>query len=451
MSLLTTGTEPSVSEDVQRLADEVANLKGSFTELKKNIILLLTYQTLYRNSMENNMRDFEEKLADIKQATNANFTAVQESLGSLEEQLTEKADELAQSQESNTASFTHTLQTVETNILKELQLMSNATEQHVVQSQNDHQALQTGMAKQDCGTNQGEQIEDTTPTPLAYYPISIPNYPTIPKRPTNPCAEIQRRSKLDVVPSGYYWVQNAAGTSMRVYCSMNRTCCGYKGEWVRVAYLDMTNSSHTCPSGFSLYTAPRRCGLQIYRYRYSYDNLGCVSVTYPSHGIEYRRVCGRVTGYQKGTTDAFYNYYSTDTPITSYYVDGVSITHGSHKKHIWTFAAANDELRADQWRCPCSRMGQNFTGFVPSYVGNDYFCDAGTSSFPDPAKAYTTNPIWDGSGCGSTSSCCSFNSPPWFCKPLPRPTTDNIELRVCRDQIGNDEDIHIERIEIYVG
>ena len=427
---MTADTESSVS--VQRLTDEVVNLKGSITELKKSIEFLLTNQTLYQNSVENNMRGFEEELADIKQANNANFTAVQERLGNLEAKLTEKADKLVQNQESNIESFTHSLQAVEMNILQELQLMSNATEQHVVQTQNDHQALQTGMAKQDC---QGGQTGDT-------YPISIPNYPTIPKRPANPCAEIERRNKSDVTPSGYYWVQNTAGASVRVYCNMKKACCGYTGEWVRVAYLNMTNSSHRCPSGLTEKSAPRRC------YRYS---RGCVSVTYPSHGIQYQRVCGRITGYQKGTTDAFYNYYSADTPITSYYVDGVSITHGSHKKHIWTFAAANDELRADQWRCPCSRMGQNFTGFIPSYVGNDYFCDAGTSSFPDPAKAYTTNPIWDGSGCGSTSSCCSFNSPPWFCKPLPRPTTDNIELRVCQDQDFSDENIQIELIEIYVG
>ncbi len=31
---------------------------------------------------------------------------------------------------------------------------------------------------------------------------------------------------------------------------------------------------------------------------------------------------------------------------------------------------------------------------------------------------YSEDPLWDGQGCGLTSSCCQFNSPPWFCKKL---------------------------------
>ena len=41
------------------------------------------------------------------------------------------------------------------------------------------------------------------------------------------------------------------------------------------------------------------------------------------------------------------------------------------------------------------------------------------------------DPLWDGQGCGPTSSCCTFNSPPWFNVTLPFPTTDNIEVRIC--------------------
>ena len=162
----------------------------------------------------------------------------------------------------------------------------------------------------------------------------------------------------------------------------------------------MKNVSHSCPSGFQLYNSPRRCGLSIGRFTgrrccrngysyntYAYDNAGCSQITYPTYGTQYQRVCGRITAYQKGTPDAFYNHYSHNSSISSTYVDGVSITHGSLKHHIWTFAAANDELRADQWRCPCSRCDRNFTGRVPSYIGNDYFCDSGTLLFPNPNQA----------------------------------------------------------------
>ena len=329
----------------------------------------------------------------------------------------------------------------EARIFKELQLIRNATELHSTQSQADHHTLQDSIGLLGNGIVQDGREDNTTIVPRGYYPIKTRN--KLAKLPSNPCAEIERRSKSDVTPSGYYWVQNAAGASVHVYCNMNRSCCGYTGGWVRVGYLNMTNSSHRCPGGCKLYNSPRRCGFT--------GSYGCTSVTFPSQGVQYQRVCGRITAYQKGTTDAFYNYYSTSSPVTKQYVDGVSITHGTHMKHIWTFAAANDELRADQWRCPCSRIGRNFTGYIPPYVGDDYFCDAGTPSFPDPAKIYTTNPIWDGSGCGSSSSCCTFNSPPWFCKELARPTTDNLQLRVCRDQHFNDEDVQIELIELYIG
>ena len=65
-------------------------------------------------------------------------------------------------------------------------------------------------------------------------------------------------------------------------------------------------------------------------------------------------------------------------------------------------------------------------------------------------SSYDADPLWDGAGCGGQSTCCSFNNPPWFYKPLPQPTTDDIEMRVCRDQDSTDEDIAIAIIEFYV-
>ena len=64
-------------------------------------------------------------------------------------------------------------------------------------------------------------------------------------------------------------------------------------------------------------------------------------------------------------------------------------------------------------------------------------------------RVYNQDPLWDGRGCGSTSTCCQFNNPPWFCKDLPQPTTDDIELRLCVDQVVN-EDIILKLAEVYV-
>ena len=61
---------------------------------------------------------------------------------------------------------------------------------------------------------------------------------------------------------------------------------------------------------------------------------------------------------------------------------------------------------------------------------------------------YVNDPLWDGAGCGPQNTCCSFNNPPWFYKQLPQHTTDDIEMRVCRDQVSGDEDVAIETIDI---
>ena len=50
-------------------------------------------------------------------------------------------------------------------------------------------------------------------------------------------------------PSGYYWVRVTNGSAVPVYCDMTRSCGGVTQGWMRVADLDMTDSSQQCPSG----------------------------------------------------------------------------------------------------------------------------------------------------------------------------------------------------------
>ena len=83
-------------------------------------------------------------------------------------------------------------------------------------------------------------------------------------------------------------------------------------------------------------------------------------------------------------------------------------------------------------------------------MGNDYFCDTAGATAPTTQTFYNSDPLWDGAGCGTQNSCCSFNSPPWFYKQLPQTTTDDIEMRVCRDEGRDNEDIAVEIVELYV-
>ena len=262
-----------------------------------------------------------------------------------------------------------------------------------------------------------------------------------PSSPAASCADILNRNASS--PSGYYWIGTQRDSS-REYCNMTLSCGGVNGGWMRVAELDMTNSSHQCPSDLRQRTdlGKHSCGIN--------SNSGtCSSVTFPINSSGYSKVCGKIIAYQVGSTDGF---AANGDSIDSIYVDGVSLTHGNPRHHIWTFAAALHEHNSHyRSRCPCIVGGNgNSAARPPAFVGSDYFCDTGSAGQIQFGKFYSNDPLWDGAGCGSQNTCCSFNTPPWFHKQLPQSTSDDIEMRLCRNEPLNNEDISIEMIDIFV-
>ena len=238
--------------------------------------------------------------------------------------------------------------------------------------------------------------------------------------------------------SGYYDIMLANGSTASVYCNMEG--CDGEGGWTRVAYLNMSDPSQQCPTELRLYneSGVRACGRQIS------DNGSCDSVTFSTNGISYSQVCGRVIGYQYGHTDAIRSSDSIDT----YYVEGISITHGSPRQHIWTLAAGHDDTHTGSARCPCNTGS---FALVPSFVGADYFCESGASSSPlSPYQLYSDDPLWDGEGCGGVEGpCCNVPGIPWFHKVLNLSTTDDIELRVCGN-FRTTEDTPVSLYELYI-
>ena len=218
--------------------------------------------------------------------------------------------------------------------------------------------------------------------------------------------------------------------------------CGGTG-WRRVVYLNMTDPSQRCPSVWREITTPHRvCG------RRSTSGSGsCEGLTYSTGSQQYSQVCGRIIGYQLGHPDAF---NSGSSLIDNSYAEGVSVTRGSPRQHVWTFAAGYDEQAGGSSTCPCVNGSTN-GNFIPSFVGQNYFCEAGVTRLPGVFNTFWPNgdPLWDGQGCGPTSSCCTFNSPPWFNVRLPNATTDYIEVRLCGHGIIN-EDSPIQLMELYV-
>ena len=224
--------------------------------------------------------------------------------------------------------------------------------------------------------------------------------------------------------------------------------CGGPG-WRKVAFIDMTNTSQNCPQGLTLTGYSKRsCG------RTHTNIYSCSSVTFPVGGGQYSRVCGRAKAYHYGWLYSFWGYNQESRGINAQYVDGLSFTHGTPRTHIWTFAAGTyQELGSDIfaynsiYRCPCNPRNTNGS---PPFVGNDYFCESGVSSYfaRESNTFYPDDPLWDGQGCIHGNPCCSSNNPPWFFKTLPTPTTDDVEIRLC--MYPSYGIIALEQIELYV-
>ena len=251
------------------------------------------------------------------------------------------------------------------------------------------------------------------------------------------------QNSIDVVKTRQNTLQDAVANNTDDIDALKdnfRVLCGSTG-WTRVAYLDMTHPSESCPSAFS---EINENGVRACRRKYS-NGGSCNSLTFSTHALSYSEVCGRVVGYQYRTTDGL---YVESENINTYYVDGISITRGSPRQHVWTLVGGLSEARTDKNSCPCNEGG---TVNVPSFIGNDYFCESGNPDVFGNYQLFADDPLWDGLSCGGLEGgCCNATSLPWFHKVLDTPTTDYLELRICGSYLTTDEDTPVSLYEIFV-
>ena len=189
--------------------------------------------------------------------------------------------------------------------------------------------------------------------------------------PGSSCEDIYNKNQQSRDKSGYYWILDGPS---RVYCGMGYTglscegiyinnvetrdksgyyrvniewvycnmtaiafsrgdlmssCVDVDGVWKKIASFNIT-AGDECPSPWvkSSHNGVSFCIPAS-------TAAGCYSVIYSTNGMSYQRVCGRASGYQKGSPSAF---TVSGTTIDSIYVEGLSITHGSDpRQHIWTY------------------------------------------------------------------------------------------------------------------
>ena len=263
------------------------------------------------------------------------------------------------------------------------------------------------------------------------------------ERPASSCKLIYQCS-LSTAPSGYYWITTSNGTN-RMYCAMNLTHCGNTtGGWTRVAYINMTDPGETCPGGL-VYTSSsvRMCAR-------SRSDAGCSSVMLPPHEGSYTKACGRAQGYQYRDTSGFRYHHRGQTTLDGHYVDGLSVTYGNPRNHIWTFAAGSSKDNTGfAGRCPCLPPPLRGDTSAPPFVGSHFFCESGyTGKWSH--KWYLDDPLWDGEGCVQGSTCCDGANRPWFYRDLGTTVTDGVEVRMCMKQSPAHSNVGVKELEIYV-
>lgn len=211
--------------------------------------------------------------------------------------------------------------------------------------------------------------------------------------------------------------------SAAIVQSLPSSSCGGAG-WTQVVDLDISDPNQPCPFPWTVFTdkGTRLCS----KSSSAYQKCDGIRLPVPDAVGTYTRVCGQVTGYGIGNPLAF-----AETSINDGYLDGVSLTRGSPRQHIWSWATGNLDPRSRS-PCPCdNRYDQD----PPSFVENNYFCNYGTI-------------LWNGQDCGD--GCCTFNSPPYFTATLPVPTSDNLEVRICSISRTPGIGVHISRLQLYV-
>ena len=218
--------------------------------------------------------------------------------------------------------------------------------------------------------------------------------------------------------------------------------CGGVG-WKRVEYRDFRKDQCYGNGILPLQSESHLCAA------HSMLSHDCVKVSiFIEDDMEYNSVCGRIKAFQYGTPGGF----NPDPLINSSYLTGISLTHGNPATHIWSFVIGQSQLGLsnDTSTCPCDGGPPS-----PSFVGEDYFCEAPKTTVESTSSSETftlstRNPLWDGQGCIADNTCCSRKDHPYFIKHLANTTTDNITLRLCIQNYATSENILLEIVELYV-
>ena len=253
------------------------------------------------------------------------------------------------------------------------------------------------------------------------------------------CRDIYNNNMASRGQSGYYWIKTDNNT-YQVHCDMELTCGGITGGWMRIANIDTTKGDD-CPTDWKKITKPQPLC------RGSSDAPGCYSAYFSNNKTKYNSICGKLRGYQQGSTAAF---QAPPGSLDGPYLDGVSITIGDPRKHVWSYAVGNTQIQDRSpfnINCPCAK----FPGADPPvFVGNNYYCESGSRRNTQLDTFFGSDPVWDGAGCPAGDDCCSTLGAPWFYRHFTEPEEGAVEVRICRDEVYSNEATLLDQVQLYI-
>lgn len=149
----------------------------------------------------------------------------------------------------------------------------------------------------------------------------------------------------------------------------------------------------------------------------------------------YDRLTGSIEAYQKGTPEAFEPGIRDSSSLdSSDYVDGLSITVGSPRRHVFTLSVGGSyDTNLGTGLCPCGPTAQTLVcgaALAPTFVGGDFACDSGnfgSLGFGWEPRAMVVH----------------------FDMALPA-SADEVEVRFMCDQPANNEDVGVAALQLDV-
>ena len=235
-------------------------------------------------------------------------------------------------------------------------------------------------------------------------------------------------------------------TSDGLHQSLGYTCGG-EGGWRRVVYFDMTDLNADCPTGWQLTSYSKRtCGRVTTGIDSPVTQSSSLSLEEPT--IE----CVELSEHIRMVQQMHLRPMIMETllllmvPMLVVLVSHM-VVHDNTSGHLQLVLVKIYQLGM---MTALVMLLHGITIDIPPFVGGDYFCESGRNSTYRPPSFAEADPLWDGEGCASTSTCCEMNNPPYFTKQLTNPTTDDIEIeaRLCR--WDSTDDSPVEFIELYV-